>query len=160
MNFALPYIRGPPFPPLRKKSKIRDLEVKMKIIKIEDYYGNYQRVPVDDQFFEEWCKMRTEDHNLNRRTTNHLFSLETEILDLIQNDPFDNPVFDAITRLEEQVKLYEAIKMLTPIQRRRVYMLLDNMSYTDIARAEGRDVSVIHRSIAKSLHHLRRLMSE
>ena len=132
----------------------------MKIIKIKDYYGNYQCVPVDDQFFEEWCKMRNEEYNFNRRTKTHAFSLEEKVLDVIQNDPCDDPVFEALTRLEENIKLYEAIKMLTPIQRRRIYMFLDGMSYVDIARAEGRDSSVIHRSIAKALLHLKQFIGE
>ena len=132
----------------------------MKIIRIKDYYGNYQCVPVDDQFFEEWCKMRNEEHNFKRRTKSHGFSLEAEALDVIQSDPCDDPVFEALTQLEENIKLYEAIKMLTPIQRRRVYMLLDDMSYTDIAAAEGCAIPVVHKSIKKALNNLRHLMSE
>lgn len=132
----------------------------MKIIKIKDYYGNYQCVPVDDQFFEEWCKMKNEEYNFNRRTKTHAFSLEEKVLDVIQNDPCDDPVFDALAQLEENIKLYEAIKMLTPTQRRRVYMLLDDMSYTDIATAENCAIPVVHKSIKKALGNLRRLMSE
>lgn len=36
----------------------------MKIIKITDYYGNIQAVPVDDALYEEWLELkREEDRN-------------------------------------------------------------------------------------------------
>lgn len=71
-----------------------------------------------------------------------------------------DPVFEDYVRTDETIRLYEAIQKLTPIQRRRIYMLLDNMSYTEIAREEARDLSVVHRSIGKALVHLRYLLEE
>lgn len=148
-------------PPIRKQeNKHRDLEVNMKIIRIKDYYGNYQVVPVDDQFFEEWCKLRNEDHNQKRRANAHCISFEEAVLESLHNNPSEDPIFDKYARMEENLKLYEAIRKLSPIQRKRIYMLLDNMSYTDIARAEERDLSVVHRSIGKALLHLRHFLSE
>lgn len=132
----------------------------MKIIKIKDHSGNYQCVHVDDQFFDEWCEMRKEDYNQRRQLNCHCISFEEIVLESLCDRPYEDPIFEEYAREEENIKLYEAIRKLTPIQRKRILMLLDDMSYADIARAEGRDISVVHRSIGKALLHLRRLMSE
>ena len=69
-------------------------------------------------------------------------------------------LIDELIRKEETRRLYESIDTLTPIQRRRVLMFMDNMSYSDIARAEKRDLKVVIRSLTKSFDHLRRLLNE
>lgn len=158
MNLRFFRPRAPPS--ISHSVKKSDLEENMKSIRIKDYYGNYQCVHVDDQFFDEWCKMRNEDHNQRRRVNYHCLNFEAAILESLHNNLCEDPVFEEYARTEENIKLYEAIRKLTPIQRKRIYMLLDDMSYTDIARAEGRDLSVVHRSIGKALLHLRRFLSE
>lgn len=158
MIYIFPYSRGPP-PSISQPIKKRDSEENMKIIKTKDYYGNYQCVPVDDVFFKEWCNMRNENYNRRRREKLHDICLTEEKMEVLCVSSED-PVFEDYARMDEIIRLYEAIKKLTPIQRRRIYMLLDNMSYTDIAREEGRDLSVVHRSIGKALVHLRRLLDE
>lgn len=132
----------------------------MKIIKIKDYCGNYQCVPVDDVFYEEWRKMQAEEYNIRRREWRHGSTLEEDVIDALYCNCHNDSLFDEYVSIEENIKLYQAIKKLTPIQRRRIYMLLDDMSYTDIARAEGRDLAVVYRSIRKALGHLRRIMEE
>ena len=67
---------------------------------------------------------------------------------------------EELIRKEECIRLYEAISPLTPLQRRRIQMLMEDMNYTQIARAEGRNPSVIYRSIQGSFLHLRRLLKE
>ena len=131
----------------------------MNSIRIKNYYGEYQSVSVDDAVFEEWCNMRREEYNRRRREKAHCARLSSEIIELLCVTD-DDPVFEEYKRIDEINRLYEAIKKLTPIQRRRIYMLLEDMSYTDIARAEGRVVSVIHRSIQKAIVNLKQLMSE
>lgn len=69
-----------------------------------------------------------------------------------------DPVSDEVVRRDEAVRLYEAISKLTPIQRRRVMMLLEDMNCWQIAKAEGRDPSVIYRSVEKSFLRLRILL--
>ena len=71
-----------------------------------------------------------------------------------------DPLTEEIIRQEENRRLYQAIAQLTPTQRRRIYMLMDDMKYCDIASKEGKCVSAIHESIDKALKKLRRLLSE
>ena len=131
----------------------------MKIIKIKDYYGEYQCVPVDDDFFEEWCNMRRESYNHKRQEKKHAIYLTAETIDALSVDNED-PIFAEYARSDELLRLYEAIKKLPPIQRQRIYMLLNDMSYTDIARAEGRDLSAICKSIKRAVLALKRFMGE
>lgn len=69
-----------------------------------------------------------------------------------------DPVSDEVVRRDEAARLYDAISKLTPIQRRRVMMLLEDMNCWQIAKAEGRDPSVIYRSVEKSFLRLRILL--
>ena len=82
----------------------------MKSIRIKDYYGNYQCVHVDDQFFDEWCKMRNEDHNQRRRVNYHCLNFEAAILESLHNNLCEDPVFEEYARTEENIKLYEPHK--------------------------------------------------
>ena len=41
--------RGPPFKSFVRIHPRNDLEVNMKTIKIKDYYGIYQEIPVSDE---------------------------------------------------------------------------------------------------------------
>ena len=65
---------------------------------------------------------------------------------------------EEVVRRDEAARLYDAISKLTPIQRRRVMMLLEDMNCWQIAKAEGRDPSVIYRSVEKSFLRLRILL--
>ena len=67
-------------------------------------------------------------------------------------------IYDEIIRQDESKRLYEAISQLTPIQRRRIMMLLEDMDCMQIAKTEGRHPSVIYRSIEKSFLRLRALL--
>ena len=43
----------------------------MKIIKIKDYYGNYQEVPVDDALYNEWRRLNNETQRVYRKEMYH-----------------------------------------------------------------------------------------
>ena len=81
-----------------------------------------------------------------------------------END-WDEPDFDTPEQLiiskESLCSLNRRIdEALTDFEKSVFALYIGDMSYADIARAEGRDISVVHRSIGKALLHLRRLMSE
>lgn len=132
----------------------------MKTIKVKDYYGNYLSIPVDDKFYDEWKDMEREENRLYKRERYHCFPVDPDIFDDLAVSTGADDLIEDLIRTEENHRLYAAISKLTPIQRRRVLMFMDNMSYTDIARVEKRDLKVVMRSLAKSFDHLRRLMGE
>jgi len=59
--------RGPPPDRFTRLTKNDLEEILMKIIKIKDYYGNYQEVPVEDSLYEEWVKLNNDDQRIYRR---------------------------------------------------------------------------------------------
>ncbi len=132
----------------------------MKTIKIKDYYGIYQEIPVDDNLYAEWKAMQAEENRRHKREVYHTAAMDPIDMEAMPDSDQPDALFEDMVRKDEIRLLYESIAKLTPIQRRRIQMLLDDMTYSDIARIEKRDVSVIYRSIEKSLKNLRRMMSE
>jgi len=102
--------------------------------------------------------MQREENARHKRTVYHGCSVTLEDIEEMIHTGGIDALIDDIIQNEEVRRLYAAIEKLTPIQRKRIMMLLDDMSYTDIARSEGRDLSVISRSIGKALINLRKLM--
>ena len=131
----------------------------MKIIKIKDYYGKYQEVPVTDEFYKEWVKLANEYQRGYRRDMYHRSGTPFEEV----GDTWitgDDPILENYIRDMEVRRLYEAISMLTPTQQRRIRMLMDGMSYTDIARAERCALPPVYRSLQSAFKRLRRLLED
>ena len=132
----------------------------MKTIKIKDYYGIYQDIPVEDHVYEAWLEMQKEDNRRHKYEVYHCFPMDPDDMDEQGFASGADDLIDNLIRKEEVRRLYESISKLTPIQRRRIQMFMDNMSFADIARAEEKDPSVIRRSLVKAFQHLRRLLSK
>ena len=132
----------------------------MKTIKIKDYYGIYQEIPVSDELYEEFRNFHREEDRQNKYKNYHGCYVP---FDDVENDwtgsEFD-PLTEEIIRQEEIRRLYRAIAELTPLQRKRVYMLMDDMNYTEIAHEEGISIPSVRQSIELALKKLRRLLSE
>lgn len=132
----------------------------MKTIKIKDYYGIYQEIPVSDELYEEFRNFHREEDRQNKYKNYHGCYVP---FDDVENDwtssEFD-PLTEEIIRQEEIRRLYRAIAELTPLQRKRIYMLMDDMNYTEIAHEEGISIPSVRQSVELALKKLRRLISE
>lgn len=132
----------------------------MKTIKIKDYYGIYQEIPVSDELYEEFRNFHREEDRQNKYKNYHGCYVP---FDDVENDwtssEFD-PLTEEIIRQEEIRRLYRAIAELTPLQRKRIYMLMDDMNYTEIAHEEGISIASVRQSVELALKKLRRLLSE
>lgn len=132
----------------------------MKTIKIKDYYGIYQEVPVSDELYEEFRGFHRDVDRQNKKKNYHGCYVPIED---VENEPVYSsydPLTDELIRQEENRRLYQAIAQLTPTQRRRIFMIMDDMKYCDIAAREGKCVSAIHESVDKALKKLHRLLTE
>ncbi len=140
--------------------KIEQLGGTMKTIKIKDYYGVEQVVPVSDEVYEEWLALRREEDRQRKKIAYHHSGVTLDDLEMgmLSGCEGDDPVNDEVIRQDEAKRLYEAISHLTPIQRRRIMMLLEDMNCNQIAKTEGRHPSVVYRSVEKSFLHLRALL--
>ena len=134
----------------------------MKTIKIKDYYGKYHDVSVTDEFFEEWRLLQNETQRNRKKELYHRSAMPFDCLDNEQEVPYNDvdALIDDLIRKEENIRLYEAIAQLTPIQQRRVRMYMENLSYSEIARREDRKMAVVYRSIQGAFVRLRMLLSE
>lgn len=132
----------------------------MKIIKIKDYYGVYQEVPVSDEMYEEWLELQRESQRIYRKEVSHR---DKTPIDELPEDLFlsceEEPEHAAI-RKNETERLYRAIEQLNPIQQRRVRLLLEEYSLREIAKKEGCYPNTVRKSINAALANLRALLSE
>ena len=55
----------------------------MKIIRIKDYYGKYQEVPVDDALYDEWIKLENENQRIYRKEVYHRSGVPLEQADSV-----------------------------------------------------------------------------
>jgi len=131
----------------------------VKIIKIKDYDGIYQSVPVSDELYEEWKAMANETQRIYRKEVYHRAGHSFhDIEESYSSD--DDPVSSQVIWDEQVRRIYDAISQLTPIQQRRIRMILDGMSCAEISRAENKKYAPVYRSVQKALLHLRDLMAE
>ena len=132
----------------------------MKTIKIKDYYGTIQEVPVSDELYAEWIKLNNETQEHYHREKYHRSLLTLDDVDATGEFSNMEELVEKLIRNEQNARLYEAISQLTPTQQRRVMMFMDNMNYSDIARSEGAKFAPIYRSLQAAFKKLRLLMRE
>ncbi len=132
----------------------------MKIIRIKDYYGKYQEVPVDDALYDEWIKLENENQRIYRKEVYHRSGVPLEQADSMGEIGQMEDLLERLIRKERNERLYDAISRLTPTQQRRVMMFMDDMSYVEIARREGTKFAPVYRSLQAAFRKLRDLMTE
>ena len=109
----------------------------MKTIKMKDYDGVYQEIPVSDELYDEWRALQNETQRIYRKEVYHRDWTPIEDVLEMPKTYERNPLEDALIWDEQVAKLYEAIAQLTPIQQRRIRMLMENQSIREIAHEEG-----------------------
>ena len=132
----------------------------LKIIKIKDYYGKYQEIPVSDELAEEWRKLENETQRVYRKEMYHRSGIPLEELDIIIHISQESRIEEDLVQGEDNLRLYEAIAHLTPTQRKYVLMYMENMSLREIARQEGRCMNTVWKSFNSALKKLRKAMEK
>lgn len=135
----------------------------MKTVEIVDYYGKTHCVQVEDGVYEEIENLKVAERKHNRREKRH----RVDEINGKHNDPNDYTMTgdlyslaDVVIEREEREALYAAIEKLSPIQRRRVYMYMRNMSYAQIAREEGCTHVAAQCSLHNAFEKLRLMLSD
>lgn len=160
MSNAGYWARGPPSKSFVRIRLRNDLEVNMKTIKIKDYYGIYQEIPVSDELYEEWRALQNETQRIHRKEVYHRDWTPIEDLEEMPQHFILNELEDALIWDEQVAELYAAIAQLTPIQQRRIRLLMDNMSIREIARQEGCQPNAALKSVNGALKKLRMLLKD
>ena len=99
----------------------------MKVIRIKDYYGIYQEVPVSDALYEEWVDLQRESDRIRKKEAYHRDATPFDEAALRYAANQGN-LLDQMIRREECERLYAAIAKLPPDQKRRVYMFMSDMT--------------------------------
>lgn len=149
-----------PFKSFVRIRKRNDLEVKMKTIRIKDYYGIYQEIPVSDELHEEWRALQNETQRVHRKEVYHRDWTPIEDLFEMPKSYEQNPMEDTLLWDEQVAALYAAIAQLTPIQQRRIHMLMENMTIREIARQEGCHMNAALKSVNGALKKLHNLLKD
>ena len=149
-----------PFKSFVRIRKRNDLEVKMKTIRIKDYYGIYQEIPVSDELYEEWRALQNETQRVHRKEVYHRDWTPIEDLFEMPKSYEQNPMEDTLLWDEQVAALYAAIAQLTPIQQRRIHMLMENMTIREIARQEGCHMNAALKSVNGALKKLHDLLKD
>ena len=134
----------------------------MKTIRIKDYYGKYQEVPVSDELYDEWRLMQNEAQRVRKREMYHRYGTPLDEIDFdaLNQQQSISSIEQELIREEEVMRLYTAISKLSPVQQRRIRMYMDNLSLSEIARRDGCQVSCVWKTINIALKKLRNLLQE
>lgn len=124
------------------------------------YYGIYQEIPVSDEMYEEWRALQNETQRVHRKEVYHRDWTPMEDVEEMPEHFAANELEDALIWDEQVAALYAAISQLTPIQQRRIRMLMDNLSIREIARQEGCHMNAALKSVNDALKKLRSLLKD
>lgn len=133
-------------PPYRSDGKDTKMIIKYKFVT-----GEVTEVEVSEEIGAVITASRRDEHALEERNRYHCYSFDAiEYEGKEYADP-DTP--ESIhERTERDKRLYAALETLTEVQRRRLLMRAEGLSYREIARREG--VSD-HKKIQKSINEAR-----
>ena len=75
----------------------------MKTIKIKDYYGEIQEVPVSDDLYEEWLELQKESRRTFRKETSHRSSASLEDILEVRKQHATESVEEAYEMAEQKI---------------------------------------------------------
>lgn len=136
------------------------MEINLKDI-YPSLYHNDMYIEVDSILAEMLEILRKEEHALAERIRVHNTSYSEILLTCQKGKQFvESPETIFFTKVQNE-KIIQALSILNDNQRKRViaYFFMD-MKMTDIAKKEGRDKSVISRSITKALKSMREFLEK
>lgn len=121
-------------------------------IYVKNYYGEFEQVEVEEEVLRVMQDMDNEEKANEKKETRRRDFSETGFSYLASKDL---SLDEKLIEQEEIHMLHEAISHLTPMQRKRVLMYAQSMTYESIAKQESRCVSVVYNSVQKALNHLK-----
>ena len=119
-----------------------------------------EEIPVSDEMYEEWRALQNETQRVHRKEVYHRDWTPMEDVEEMPEHFAANELEDALIWDEQVAALYAAISQLTPIQQRRIRMLMDNLSIREIARREGCHMNAALNSVNGALKKLRSLLKD
>ena len=76
----------------------------MKTIRIKDYYGIYQEIPVSDELYEEWRALQNETQRVHRKEVYHRDWTPIEDLFEMPKSYEQNPMEDTLLWMSRSLR--------------------------------------------------------
>ena len=134
------------------------IEINLREFYPECYKSDYF-VEVPDEVAELLILLRRHEQSQRRRIYKYKAQYSLDIYENVEREtvlkyPSAEEVFE---QLAEQEQLYDAMMALTHKQRTRLYApFFLNMSYTQIAKQEGVDVTSVKESVQRAIKQLQK----
>ena len=134
------------------------IEINLREFYPECYKSDYF-VEVPDELAELLILLRRHEQSQRRRIYKYKAQYSLDIYENVEREtvlkcPSAEEVFE---QLAEQEQLYDAMMALTHKQRTRLYAHFSlNMSYTQIAKQEGVDVTSVKESVQRAIKQLQK----
>ena len=132
----------------------------MKTVMIKDYYGKYHNVPVSDELYEEWRILQNETQRVYRAEVRHRSAVPLDDVDAYLYHPYSSEIEDSLIQQERDRELFDAISKLTPKQRYRVQMMLDDVNLWEMQEYEKCSYNGLKHSACAALKKIRKYMTD
>ena len=132
------------------------------IIVFKDENGKSRVIRANETLINEYKKRKSEENSQNIKFSRYIE--HSELTDISLNKRSINKEISleeqVISNLESERIIKEIWKLPTP-QNRRVYMyIVDEFSYTQIAKIENRSIPTVKESIDRGLENLRKKLKK
>lgn len=132
------------------------------IIVFKDENGKSRVIRANEKLRDEYKKRKSEENSQNIKFSRYIE--HSELTDISLNKRATNREISleeqVISNLESERIIKEIWKLPTP-QNRRVYMyIVDEFSYTKIAKIENRSIPTVKESVDRGLENLRKKLKK
>lgn len=108
--------------------------------------GEVSEVEVNEEIGNVILDSRREENNLDRKERYHCYSMDAADYKGEEYADQETPESVLFLQLENQ-RIAEAFDKLSEVQKRRLLILAQRLSFREIARREGKDIKTIRESI-------------
>ena len=134
----------------------KDTDHPRYFVEFDDGEGIHQCVEVTEKVFWDFDKNELADVSYKNECNRHLTKTNLSDAEIHQRSAEStDSLQEIIETAEDTQRLHKALFMLSPIQQRRIRMrYFDNMTYTEMAEAEGCTASSIRESLERAKEKL------
>lgn len=108
--------------------------------------GEVSEVEVNEEIGNIILDSRREENNLDRKERYHCYSMDAADYEGEEYADQETPESALFLQLENK-SIADAFDKLSEVQKRRLLMLAQGLSFREIARQEGKDIKTIRESI-------------
>lgn len=108
--------------------------------------GEVSEIEVNEEIGNVILDSRREENNLDRKERYHCYSMDAADYEGEEYADQETPEAALFLQLENK-SIADAFDKLSEVQKRRLLMLAQGLSFREIARREGKDIKTIRESI-------------